>query len=330
MTDIDDGQVRVTEQPDGTDLIWLPDVAYLDTQAGPVELGIDRDITEQLFHALGAHLAGEELTRDEAIALSDDLGQQLYRAQDRVAFVREMLTDRTGTVDVTDVLAWLDHQHCPRVESEQQQIARLTAKLAAFSALADQLEANPGVGGHWDANMGAADAIREILDGPTPPPARTTPDNPLTSTNTVDNPAAAPHHPEGLAVYSTTRYLCPLACGWHHDEPQLPNLTGLAGDSIEELVQAGFIRQARRVELTLRAHLTDHTLDDWFPALVAAQRERDRLAAELEQLRPTGRRITSHAFEGTPGSGSRCKAEAFGETCGGLWERHEMRPDPAP
>lgn len=60
MSGIDDDQVRVTEQPDGTDLIWLPHVAYLDTQAGPVELGIDRDIAEQLFHALGAHLTAAD------------------------------------------------------------------------------------------------------------------------------------------------------------------------------------------------------------------------------------------------------------------------------
>lgn len=72
----------------------------------------------------------EELTREEAVAQADDLSNQLYRAEDRVAFVREMLTSRTEPVGPATVLAWLDHQHCPRVESEQQQIKRLTARIA--------------------------------------------------------------------------------------------------------------------------------------------------------------------------------------------------------
>lgn len=75
-----------------------------------------------------------ELTRDEAIALADELGQQLYRAQDRVAFVREMLAGRAEPVDPTIVIAWLDHQHCHRAESEQQQIARLTAERDQLAA----------------------------------------------------------------------------------------------------------------------------------------------------------------------------------------------------
>jgi hypothetical protein len=75
-----------------------------------------------------------ELTREEAIELADDLSLQLYRAQDRIGFVREMLTGRTGTVEGADVLTWLDHQHCPRAESEQQQIARLAARVAELEA----------------------------------------------------------------------------------------------------------------------------------------------------------------------------------------------------
>ena len=76
----------------------------------------------------------DELTRDEATALADDLGNQLYRAEDRIAFVREMLASRTEPVEPTKVLAWLDHQHCARVESEQQQITRLTARIAELEA----------------------------------------------------------------------------------------------------------------------------------------------------------------------------------------------------
>lgn len=75
-------------------------------------------------------MSDPELTREEAIALADNFALLLYRAQDRVAFVREMLASRTEPVEPATVLAWLDHQHCPCAESEQQQIARLTARVA--------------------------------------------------------------------------------------------------------------------------------------------------------------------------------------------------------
>lgn len=60
-------RVRVTVQPDGTALVWLPYVAYLDTQAGPVEVGIDEDIAMQLWLALGRHLASSESEEFEVV-----------------------------------------------------------------------------------------------------------------------------------------------------------------------------------------------------------------------------------------------------------------------
>jgi hypothetical protein len=60
VTAPDDSIVRVTDGRDGTAFIWLPDVDYLDTQAGPVEVGLDRDIAKELFHALGAWLASPD------------------------------------------------------------------------------------------------------------------------------------------------------------------------------------------------------------------------------------------------------------------------------
>ena len=81
-----------------------------------------------------------ELTRQEAVALADDLGLQLYRAEDRIAFIREMLADRADPVEPATVLAWLDHQHCARVESEHQQIGRLTAGRDQLAAALRQHE----------------------------------------------------------------------------------------------------------------------------------------------------------------------------------------------
>lgn len=56
----DDTKVRIHPQTDGTVLIWLPGVAYLDTQAGPVEIGLDREIAEQLRDLLDGWLIGEQ------------------------------------------------------------------------------------------------------------------------------------------------------------------------------------------------------------------------------------------------------------------------------
>lgn len=53
---LEDETVRVADGRDGTAFIWLPDVDYLDTQAGPVELGLDRHIAEQLRDALDGWL----------------------------------------------------------------------------------------------------------------------------------------------------------------------------------------------------------------------------------------------------------------------------------
>lgn len=57
---VDDDRVRVTAQSDGTALVWLPWVDYLDTQAGPVEVGLDRELAVQLHEALSAHLCSSE------------------------------------------------------------------------------------------------------------------------------------------------------------------------------------------------------------------------------------------------------------------------------
>jgi hypothetical protein len=203
----------------------------------------------------------QELTRDEAIALADDLGRQLYRAEDRVAFVREMLASRTEPVDPATVLAWLNHQHCPRVESEQQQIKRLTALAEARQRVIERmaresLQAESTVqrvrdechlivaevyGQHDEDDDGMREAVRRIL-------------------NVVDGPNSQP---------------------------------------------ASRQRHAGRSD----------------PVAAVEQRI---AALRSSKSQPT---VTNHAYEGMPGHGQPCQAEAFGETCGAPWEQHEMRDE---
>ena len=158
-------------------------------------------------------MTDDELTREEAVALADDLGNQLYRAEDRLAFVREMLAGRTEPVAPATVLAWLDHQHCSRVESEQQQIKRLTARVAeleqdqAAAVTSHTFEGELGqpchagafgefCGAAWEQHQMRLDDSRllEVADPKVKvetSSAWTTPDNPPTSTNAVDNPREA-------------------------------------------------------------------------------------------------------------------------------------------
>jgi hypothetical protein len=58
-----------------------------------------------------------ELTAEEARDLADDLGNQLYRAQDALAFVEEccVIAERSGrTITVADVRTWLKGAQCGR------------------------------------------------------------------------------------------------------------------------------------------------------------------------------------------------------------------------
>lgn len=77
----------------------------------------------------------------------------------------------------------------------------------------------------------------------------------------------------------TTRYLCPLGCGWHHDVPP-PGLADLAGitpeppardlsEAISSIATQAGLRQARWTEQAVRDHLAAHTSE----AEVAAIRQ---------------------------------------------------------
>jgi hypothetical protein len=57
---LDDEQVRVVGRGDDSALMWLPVIDYLDTQAYSAEVAIPREYAVELFHALGAWLAGPD------------------------------------------------------------------------------------------------------------------------------------------------------------------------------------------------------------------------------------------------------------------------------
>lgn len=153
----------------------------------------------------------------------------------------------------------------------------------------------------------------------------------------------------------TIRCFCPLDCGWHYDRPEpdptelvnaRPDLTSL---EVAQIIVGGQLQYDEKV---IREHLETHELIEWVQAVsrltAAVQRVRDT-CDRWDGFSPTTRRhsiimrgaldgharrsempqpatVVNHAYEGTPGPGNACQAEAFGETCNAPWEQHEMRP----
>jgi hypothetical protein len=97
-------------------------------------------------------------------------------------------------------------------------------------------------------------------------------------------------------VAGTTRYLCPLECGWHHDVPppsaervvELGTMADLAGRTPSEVINAmatqACLREAELTETALREHLATHTTEQFVRVIhdlrveVATLRERPGVA----------------------------------------------------
>lgn len=74
---------------------------------------------------------------------------------------------------------------------------------------------------------------------------------------------------------TTSRYLCPLDCGWHHDQPDpMPDLAlaklPLPTPDLAYVLTLGHLHG---VEAILRAHLETHTLLEWVQALQASKQQ---------------------------------------------------------
>lgn len=95
-------------------------------------------------------------------------------------------------------------------------------------------------------------------------------------------------------VAGTTRYLCPLECGWHYDREPLPDPTGVAADpgawtaeeAFESWTKNVMYRDMQRTETALREHLATHTTEQFVRVIhdlrveVAALRERPTSSEE--------------------------------------------------
>jgi len=91
----------------------------------------------------------------------------------------------------------------------------------------------------------------------------------------------------------TTRYLCPLECGWHHDVPppspeRIVELGATADpaardfqEAISSVATRACLAEAELTETALREHLDTHTTVEFAQAI-------HDLRMELQQLRSVG------------------------------------------
>jgi len=103
-------------------------------------------------------------------------------------------------------------------------------------------------------------------------------------------------------VPGTTRYLCPLECGWHHDVPPVSTewLAELgatigpdaldANDMIGSFVRQAFLAEARQTDAAVRQHLATHTTEQFARVIhdlrveVAELRERPVRSEGTDQM----------------------------------------------
>jgi hypothetical protein len=91
----------------------------------------------------------------------------------------------------------------------------------------------------------------------------------------------------------TTRYLCPLECGWHHDVPppsaervvalgSTADLAGLPpGEAVSAMATHAYLREAELTETALREHIDTHTAEQFVRTIQG-------LRAKVAQLRSAG------------------------------------------
>lgn len=89
-------------------------------------------------------------------------------------------------------------------------------------------------------------------------------------------------------VAGTTRYLCHLECGWHHDvpPPSLADMGGIVPDAdarewseyVTSMIRQGSLRRMQQTDQALRDHLATHTTEQFVRVI-------HDLRVEIEQLR---------------------------------------------
>jgi hypothetical protein len=95
-------------------------------------------------------------------------------------------------------------------------------------------------------------------------------------------------------VAGTTRYLCPLECGWHHDVPP-PSVDRLNGmdisadpyivdpyEAVNSIARDACLREAEQTETALREHLATHTTEQFARVIHDLRMEVARLRRAAE------------------------------------------------
>jgi len=92
----------------------------------------------------------------------------------------------------------------------------------------------------------------------------------------------------------TTRYLCPLECGWHHDVPppstsriaELGIVADPAARNIQEAISSAahqaLLAEGRQTETALREHLVTHTPEEFARVIHDLRAEVARLKRAAE------------------------------------------------
>lgn len=95
-------------------------------------------------------------------------------------------------------------------------------------------------------------------------------------------------------VAGTTRYLCPLECGWHHDVPppsvdraiELGAMADPAArdfqEAVSSVVRSASFAEADRTEAALREHLATHTTEQFVRTIQTLRAEVARLKHAAE------------------------------------------------
>lgn len=99
----------------------------------------------------------------------------------------------------------------------------------------------------------------------------------------------------------TTRYLCPLECGWHHDDPP-PSAEDLAGivpdpnfrhfsDLVGSIASKAAMRRLERTEAALRGHLEEHSVEEFARMIHGLTGQREGLAQAVRDQAATIRQL---------------------------------------
>ncbi|WP_225825615.1 hypothetical protein [Streptomyces naphthomycinicus] len=95
-------------------------------------------------------------------------------------------------------------------------------------------------------------------------------------------------------ISGTTRYLCPLECGWHHDvPPPSPDRAIELGarldptardfqEAVHSIVSSAVLAEGQRTEAALREHLATHTTEQFVRTIQGLRAEVARLKRAAE------------------------------------------------